>query len=628
MAMSQRTLEIIAAAKARLAARGMVEGGVSPKGATAAANAGDVGTIHLANNPTPADKEVIKQVFAQSMDDVLSKETSELPSLQLTGAQKEETELDRYIKFIQNMELNERQQEANNIALRGQSFCLIGAAGTGKTSVTQRIINDLQTAPHVHPFSDSTKMLSAGGPGIVIVGYTNKAVNNIKKKLPAKMASQCMTIHKLLEFEPVYEEYIDGETGKSRTKMTFEPAKNALNKLPHVSTLVSEESSMIGTDLWAQLIAALPNPTITQLIMLGDLNQLPPVFGPSILGFKLLELPTVELTHVYRQALESPIISLATAVRTNNTMGGKLEDLSRIPFKLTEPITVDKGEQGKVTIHPWKKRVDWESAILMMHKFLPGLIDSGAYDPQEDMILCPFNKSFGTIELNKIVANHLGKRRNALVHEIRARLELHYMAEGDRVLYDRHEAIITKISTTPGYLGKPVQEASVDLDRWGKNKNNPEHAPRQMTADEIMNMMEQMQLDDAESKNLASHTIEVLVPDTGITYKLSSAGDINKLLAGYALTIHKSQGSEWRRVFLFMHNSHAKGTMQSRELLYTAITRARQELYIICEGDQGKYGNTIKRAADAPVITGTTLKEKAEWFKGKAKALGFATMED
>jgi len=242
-------------------------------------------------------------------------------------------------------------------------------------------------------------MLSAGQPGIVIVGYTNKAVNNVKKKLPVKMAMQCMTIHKLLEFEPVYEDYIDGETGRQKTKMTFEPAKNALNKLPHISTLISEESSMIGTDLWAQLVAALPSPNATQLIMLGDLNQLPPVFGPSILGFKLLELRTVELTHVYRQALESPIISLATAVRTNCTMGGKLEDLSRIPFKLTEPVTVDKGEKGKVTIHPWKKRVDWESALQMMHKFLPGLIDSGAYNPDEDMILCPFNKSFGTIEL-------------------------------------------------------------------------------------------------------------------------------------------------------------------------------------------------------------------------------------
>ena len=623
MAMNEKTLAIIAAAKARLAARNMAEGGVSPSDSAAAANAHE---IILTNKPTETDKQIIKRVFAQSMDDVLDKATAELPSL--PAAKTELTEIEKYIEFIRTMALNERQQDALDVAMRGQSFCLIGAAGTGKTSVTQRIINDLQQAPHVRPFTEDTKMLASGAPGIVVVGYTNKAVNNVKKKLPSHIARHCMTIHKLLEFEPVYEDYIDGETGKQRTKMTFEPARNKQNKLTHISTLISEESSMVGTDLWGQLIDALPNPSQTQFIMLGDLNQLPPVFGPSILGFKLLELRTVELTHVYRQALESPIISLATAVRTNNTMGGRLEDLSRIPSKLTESITVDKGAQGKVTIHPWKKRVEWEAAMQMMHVFLPKIIDNGAYNPEEDMILCPFNKSFGTIELNKIVANHLGKKRGAVVHEIRARLELSYFAEGDRVLYDRHEAIITSIHPTPGYLGKPVQEASVDLDRWGRNKNNPEHAPKQRTAEEIMNAMEQMVLDDAEGKNLASHTIKVLVPDTGVTHTLSSAGDINKLLMGYALTIHKSQGSEWRRVFLFLHNSHAKGTMQSRELLYTGITRAKEELYIICEGDQGKYGNTIKRAADAPVISGTTLKEKAEWFKGKAKALGFATMED
>ena len=44
------------------------------------------------------------------------------------------------------------------------------------------------------------------------------------------------------------------------------------------------------------------------------------------------------------------------------------------------------------------------------------------------------------------------------------------------------------------------------------------------------------------------------------------------MILGYALTVHKAQGSEWDRVFLLLHQSH--NTMIQRELLYTAVTRA------------------------------------------------------
>ena len=246
---------------------------------------------------------------------------------------------------------NPQQLQAIELAKQGKSFCLIGAAGTGKTTVTQEIIKVLQQSPLISPIPFDTDHLKSGTPGIVVVGFTNKAVNNIQKKLPEHLKRHCLTIHKLLEFAPVFNE-VAGSDGTSSTTMSFEPTYHEMKKLPHVSSLISEESSMTGIDLWAQLTNALPKASRTQFIFLGDLNQLPPVFGPSILGFKLLELPVVELTHVYRQALESPIISLATAIRTNETLKGNAADLSRIPTGLKEAITVDKGEHGLVTITP------------------------------------------------------------------------------------------------------------------------------------------------------------------------------------------------------------------------------------------------------------------------------------
>ena len=526
-------------------------------------------------------------------------------------------------KQTSRLQFNTEQRNAIEAALQAKSFCLIGAAGTGKTTVTQEIIQQLQQSPHILPITVETKHLVKEAPGIVVLGFTNKAVNNIKKRLPEHIARHCLTIHKVLEFQPVYYDVEDAETGGVRKTMQFEPKFGATNKLPHISCVIFEESSMIGTDLFAQFIAALPYPQRTQFIFLGDLNQLPPIFGPSILGFKLNELMTVELTHVYRQALASPIISLATSIRLNLTKfgrAGRLEEGQHyLPSAIKETIKIDNGEHGIVTLHPWKKRVDWENANAMMKKFIPTLIETGKYDPDQDMILIPFNKQFGTLEVNRIIGDYLGKKREAIVYEVRARYDVSYWAVGDRVMVDRHEAIITNIYETPGYAGKMTRKESVTLDRWGfdpMNDAQPEN--RAMTAEEIHNILDKLAVErDEESKNLASHTITVQIADTGETKTLRSAGEINSMTFGWALTVHKSQGSEWQRVFLFLHNSHAKGSLMSRELLYTAVTRAKHELYVILEADSDKYTNSIIRAADRPVITGTTLKEKAEWFKGK-----------
>lgn len=599
MALSPSVAARIAAAKARVAAEAAAKS-ASPKTNPSPNTNGHLGSLSV--SPTPAQTLANTQVL----------QTAPI--------------------------WNPQQLQAIELAKQGKSFCLIGAAGTGKTTVTQEIIKVLQQSPLVSPIPFDTGHLKSGTPGIVVCGFTNKAVNNIQKKLPEHLKGHCLTIHKLLEFAPVFNQ-ITASDGTSSTTMSFEPTYHEMKKLPHTSSLISEESSMTGIDLWAQLTSALPKASRTQFIFLGDLNQLPPVFGPSILGFKLLELPVVELTHVYRQALESPIISLATAIRTNETLKGNATDLSRIPTNLKEAITVDKGEHGLVTITPWKKRVPFETALHHMKKFLPSLIDSGRLNLDEDVILCPFNKSFGTVELNKIIADHRAVKEGAVVHEIRARYELSYYAIGDRVIYDRHEAIVTDIFKTPGYLGKPTMPASAGLDRWGKfHKDRAAAAPQPMelTEDEInaliggaeqsqdhdiFDVMDQMVESDEDSKNLASHTIKLFVPDLDRTVELRSAGDINALTFTYCRTVHKSQGSEWNRVYILLHNSHAKGTLMSRELLYTAVTRAKKELHIICEGDhlegRSRYTNSLSKAADSPVIKGITLQEKARYFRGK-----------
>ena len=496
---------------------------------------------------------------------------------------------------------NSKQQEFINIAGGGNSCVLMGAAGTGKTTCSKGAITKLLDSGKVPVLnSEDHKHLKSGSAGIVICAFTRRAVNNIRKVQSDDLKANCITVHKLLEYAPEVYEIQDEETGELRKSMQFIPSRCAANPLPaSIHTIVIEEASMLSLDLYTQLEAALLHEV--QWIFIGDIQQLPPVFGPAILGFKMIELPAIELTDVYRQALESPIIRLAHRI-----LSGK-----PIPAKEYPDWKVD----DKLTLHPWKKKLHPDNAVQTLAAFFNQAVNKNVYDPDEDMILIPYNKSCGTIELNKHIANFLARRRECVTFEVMAGFSKHYFSIGDKVLYDREDAEIVQITPNMAYTGSRVQPESKTLDYWGHNPNimedsNTSNSGFDMDAD--VDFLLAAAADSSEDRvTKASHEIVVRLLDSASEITINKASEVNALLHSYALTVHKSQGSEWRKVFLLFHNSHA--TMLQRELLYTAVTRAREELYVICEPESFTKGIVSQR------IKGETIQEKAEYFKGKIK---------
>lgn len=499
-------------------------------------------------------------------------------------------------KYGNTITLNEKQKAFVDLASKGESCVLIGAAGTGKTTCQRAVVQSLiQSGQAGVLISEGHKHLVSNTPGIVICAYTRRAVANIRRNMPADLQDNCITIHKLLEYQPVYYDVVD-ENGDMKTKMVFEPTRTAARPLPtSIHTIVIEEGSMVGTDLHALLMAACSHRV--QFIYLGDIQQLPPVFGPAILGFKLLELPVIELTEVYRQALESPIISLAHRI------------LSATPIPLEE--YKEWKHTGKLTIHPWKKKLDPLMATVTLGHFFKEAEAKGVYNVEEDMILIPFNKACGTDELNLTIANHLARKNNSLVYQVIAGFNKRHFRVGEKVLYDKEDAIITEIESNPSYAGVMPALPSYTLDYWGHDPEAAARNSREIDTDEetdfILAQVSAVDKDDRVKK--CSHRIHIRMLDSDMELILDSAGDVNSLLMGYALTVHKAQGSEWRKVFFCLHQSHA--TMVQRELLYTAVTRAREELYIICEPESFTRGILSQR------VKGNTLEEKAEYFKGK-----------
>ncbi len=525
---------------------------------------------------------------------------------------------------------NEQQLSAINAGMAGKSFCLMGAAGTGKTTTLKGLVNSLINNAIVPVLETNTKHLRYGQPGIVLCSFTNMAVRQIAKHFPKNI--HCVTIHKLLEFAPVKYE-IAKEDGTTGYTMRFEPSRHRGNPLPaSLKTIIVDESSMVDTELINLLIEALPNPHAVQWIFVGDLNQLPPVYGHAILGRKLLELPVIELTQVYRQALLSPIISLATDLKVGKAVA------------VTDKLTMDNGEHGKVTIHPWSKSLQWEDALNKAANFCKAAIKEELLDIYKDIILCPYNVNFGVIELNSRIADWLGRERAAKVVEVIAGFNTHYYAIGDKVLVHKREAIIIGIQKNLRYAGKqPTNPDIYELDRWGGSKKRATAAALDasqlyqathgsMDVDAILESLSSTHLEVEDRKHACSHQIKIRFingtdprtwtefdsQETDELYEavtLDTAAEVNEMLFAYAITVHKSQGSEWRKVFLITHQSHAK--MQSRELIYTAITRAAKELYIICEPDRGMKSGTLTRAAKNPRLKGDTLAEKLASLKEK-----------
>jgi ABC-type oligopeptide transport system ATPase subunit len=398
------------------------------------------------------------------------------------------------------------QQSAAILAfgINGLSGCLIGPAGTGKTTTMRAIITAMIMSGRIPilPESLAHKYLKGGLPGIYGGAFTRIATRNLKNNVPGEIKENIHTHHRLLEFEPEQFEVTDPATGKTKTVRVFKPTRHSFRTLPiELCVFLFDETSMLGLRLHQQIIDAIHPKAKPQMIYIGDIAQIPPVMDDAILGYKMLEtLKTgtcIELTEVYRHA--GAIVNLANHIRIGNTIPDNrtiipyLGNLRKLPKKLiSEHFTKDgyteekdnqwsKEEDGsKVTVMHWKNRLDGEVGQLRALQNL-GIFDAKTgqkgffvremeamnYNPMTDMILMPYNKAVGTVEMNKYLANYLARERKEVVYEVIAGRNKHYFAVGDKIFYEREEAIITKININAMYAGRSPVKESVTLDRWG-----------------------------------------------------------------------------------------------------------------------------------------------------------------
>lgn len=496
--------------------------------------------------------------------------------------------------FSLDIVLNDRQILAKEMAFAGKSFCLVGAAGTGKTTAQREIAIELLKSNKlsIHEFRIQGSGTHACAPSIGLIAHTRTASGNLERAihknpvLKNQLRYNITTGHNLLEYSP--ETYWDPIERKE--KFHFAPKKDRNHPLD-ITHLVIEEASMMGLDLGQKLMDALR--CGIQIIYVGDINQLPPVFGDSVLNYALVQLPVIELTQVYRQEENSTIVENAHRI-LRGEFPVEAPDFKIITGGTIQHTQAKLAQTLGVQFPAWK--------------------DKGIYDPEQDIILSPWNKQpLGTDNLNNWIAQRLGEERKAMVYEVRAGIAKHYLAVGDKVMVNKRVGYITRIANNGRYWGSPTLPASVTLTRFGAYNGASEE---ENSLEEIdyshLNLDAMMNEKEEDIKREASHVINIML-DTGEESTLSMAGDFspNTFSLAYALTVHKAQGCEWRKVFIILHRDHAVSLY--RELLYTAITRAREQVIIIAKK------HIIEKAIKCQRIKGNSIEEKIAFFNSGAK---------
>jgi ABC-type oligopeptide transport system ATPase subunit len=537
---------------------------------------------------------------------------------QVTGTSKADVTYDQ---------LNTNQKLGVKLSANGNSFCLIGSAGSGKTTTVKSMISALTSAGNIRrhkEYETTTKFFKAGMLSVAVISFTNQAVRNIRESMPDSLKENTSTIHNLLQFVPADVEDEPDEIGAATTKRLFVPTygtnwNHAIGEvLPHIDLIVIEEAGSVSLELFELLVSALPRPEDTQFILLGDLEQLPPVFDDAVLGFKQLELPVVELNEVYRNV--GIITQLAHRVLT----GKPISDEEAQTLSRRCPTSGDR-----IQFTRFKQRHSAESACQQMGLWLKRSVKDKTYDPDETVILIPFNVKFGTIELNKYIMQGITERDELEVWQVEARGIKTYHCVGDTVLHDKNYYRITNIKVNDKYVGKPPLKASKYLTRFGTVLEGKR--------DEVFGEYDEFTTleDDASAEDLlnatilqvedgtlqATHTLTLEGTEIASIVHLSS-GNINNIIPTYAMTVHKAQGSEWQNVILILHHSHS--IMAFRELLYTGITRACKNLNIMYSGNySGKHSDNassmLHKCVIRQKIKGDSIKEKLEYFKKRAR---------
>ncbi len=321
--------------------------------------------------------------------------------------------------------------------------------------------------------------------------------------------------------------------------------KNEKNPL-ETDVLIVDEMSMVDISLMHSLLRAVA--VGTRLILVGDENQLPSVGPGSVLRdiIRSHVCNTVMLTKIFRQASTSDIIVNAHKINRG------------------EPVKPDNKSMDFFFLKRYDADVIISVVLQLISRKLPKYVEATPFDIQ---VLTPMRKGLlGVERLNGILQQYLNPPSKDKAEREHGGT---VFREGDKVMQIRNNYQLTWEIRTK--LGMSVEKgAGIFNGDMGIIR-------------EISDFAEQMVVEFDEGR-----TVEY-------PYKL-----LDELELAYAITIHKSQGSEYPAVVIPLLSGPSM--LMNRNLLYTAVTRARRCVTLV--GNEGTFDQMIQNTSQQKRYSG------------------------
>ena len=357
------------------------------------------------------------------------------------------------------------------------------------------------------------------------------------KRMTEATGYEAQTIHRLLELNGLPEGEQDGRA------VHFD--RNSENPL-EADVIIIDEMSMVDISLMYSLLLAVT--AGTRLILVGDENQLPSV-GPGNVLRDIIRsgcFPVVELKKIFRQASESDIVVNAHKINRG------------------EQVTINNKSRDFFFLKRYDADVIINVVLQLIKQKLPKFVDATPYDIQ---VLTPMRKGLlGVERLNGILQRYMNPPANDKVEKEYGST---VFREGDKVMQTKNNyqlawEIRTKFGLTVD-KGLGIFNGDMGIIR------------------QINDFAEQMIIEFDEGRMVE------------YPYKL-----LDELELAYAITIHKSQGSEYPAVVIPLLGGPMM--LMNRNLLYTAVTRARKCVTLV--GNEVTFQQMIQNTSQQKRYSG------------------------
>ena len=321
--------------------------------------------------------------------------------------------------------------------------------------------------------------------------------------------------------------------------------RNETNPL-ETDLVIIDEMSMVDITLMNSLLKAIAPGT--RLILVGDINQLPSVGPGSVLKdiIKSEAFNVVMLTKIFRQASTSDIIVNAHKINRG------------------EEVSLDNKSMDFFFLKRYEADIIINVVLQLVKQKLPKFVDATPYDIQ---VLTPMRKGLlGVERLNGILQQYLNPPDKSKREKEHGDM---VFREGDKVMqtknnYQLEWEICTKFGLTVD-KGMGIFNGDMGI------------------ITEINDFAETMNVEFDEGRKVE------------YSYKL-----LDELELAYAITIHKSQGSEYPAVVIPLLNGPSM--LMNRNLLYTAVTRARKCVTLV--GNDATFNQMIQNTSQQKRYSG------------------------